>query len=1137
MVPHVVIKMLVRNKETKRQILIGGKKKMNKKLRKLFSLFLAILMMSTVVPTDFTRPVKAEAATTSAADYGLLDKACDGLILHCWNWSYSNIKDSMADIAAAGYTSLQTSPVQMPKDAGSGDTQSTWWKVYQPTTLSMVDHPWFGTKAEFKAMCDEAEKYGIKVIVDIVANHMANNSGSRGNCKDDICGQNDPTFRDDETCWHLNGSTYIDYNNQHRNGDASSLTHGFGGWPDLNTGNPKVQNAIISLLKECVDLGADGFRFDAAKHIELPTDPGGASDFWPNVTNAIREYDPDVYLYGEILDDSATSISNYTKYIAVTDNRSGNSTSWGINNKDIGAAANSTLTYSGQLSDNIVLWAESHDTYANDNFTGPSTRLSQDTINKSWCIQAARDFAVLYYIRPGNTGAKIGSKSTNTAWKDSQVVAVNKFHNHFSGKSEYMSSYDDSVVMVERGSKTADGGVVLVNINGGLKTVSSATTHLLADGTYKDQVSNSTFTVSGGKISGTIGSTGVAVVYNVEVKPSNTISQPGGKFTSDTLTLTLGLSDATSGTYQIGSAAAQTYTDTKTVIIGGDMAYGDSVTIKLTATDGKQTTNASYTFTKTEDQSYVAYFSKPSGWGSTVYCYAYDDSGSSVVNNGLWPGVAMTVDSASGYYKCELPDSMQSPKVIFTDGTKQYPGAQKPGLEFTALSMLYKDGSWSEYNVVAKGTVNVKYTDEAGTVLDSLTLTGNVGASYTTSAKTISGYTLKTTPSNATGTYTSSTITVTYVYSKNVSTDPVVTSSLVTGSSFKTETQTIKLTLSNAVSGTYSVDDGPVKTFTGSANVVLGQGKVADSTVTVKATATNSAGKTVTETFTYNKVFNGTINEEADDLQTETVFNSYNADQAYTESLELNFGADKSSPQAAGAALTLSGIAQGGTAPYTYKYYVNNALVATKSGSGATSTSWTPLAGSYTIKCVVTDAAGKSVTSAKKYTVEGTTVTSGWQKENGKWHYYDENGKSVTGWKKDNGKWYYMDSTGAMQTGWLKENGKWYYLSPNGDMRTGWLKINGKWYYMSPNGDMQTGWKYIDGKWYYMSPNGDMQTGWKYIDGKWYYMESSGVMQSSRWIEGMYYLKADGSMAVSEWVDDGRYYVDENGIWVPNYAK
>ncbi len=833
---------------------------MNKKLKRLFSAVLATMMVCTGFPSNYGKMVKAEASV--ATDNGLLDKACDGLILHCWNWSYNNIKDSMADIAAAGYTSLQTSPVQMPKDAGSSDTQSTWWKVYQPTTLSMVDHPWFGTKAEFKAMCDEAEKYGIKVIVDIVANHMANNTGSKGNCRDDICSQNDPTFRDDDSCWHLNGSRGIDYGNQHRNGDTSSLTHGFGGWPDLNTGSTKVQNAIISLLKECVDLGADGFRFDAAKHIELPTDPGGASDFWPNVTNAIRTYDPDVYLYGEILDDSATSISNYTKYIAVTDNRAGNSTSWGINNKNIGAAANSTLTYSGELGDNIVLWAESHDTYANDNFTGPSTRLSQDTINKSWCVQAARDFAVLYYVRPGSTSAKMGTKSTNTAWKDKHVVAVNKFHNYFNATSEYMSSYDNSVVMVERGSKTANGGVVLVNINGGSKSVSGATTHLLADGTYTDQVSNSTFTVSGGKISGNIGSTGVAVVYNAVKEPMPTISKEGGNFSEDTLTLTIGLSNATSGTYKIGSAAAQTYTGTKTITIGSGMSYGESVTVTLTATDGSKTTTKTYTFTKTEQQSYVAYLSKPSGWGSTVYCYAYDDSGTTVINNGVWPGVTMTLDSASGYYKYELPDTMESPKIIFTDGTNQYPGAQKPGLEFTSSSMLYKDGTWSAYNVVTKGTVNVKYTDEAGTVLDSLTLTGNVGDSYTTTAKTISGYTLKTTPSNAAGKYTSSTITVTYVYSKNISTEPTVTSSLATGSSFKTETQTIKLTLSNAVSGTYSVDDGPVKTFTGSADVVIGQGKIADSTVTVKATATNSAGKTVTETFTYNKVFNGTVNEE-----------------------------------------------------------------------------------------------------------------------------------------------------------------------------------------------------------------------------------------------------------------------------------
>ena len=76
---------------------------------------------------------------------------------------------------------------------------------------------------------------------------------------------------------------------------------------------------------------------------------------------------------------------------------------------------------------------------------------------------------------------------------------------------------------------------------------------------------------------------------------------------------------------------------------------------------------------------------------------------------------------------------------------------------------------------VSKGTVKVKYVDEAGNeIATSKTLTGDVGSSYTTSAETVSGYTLKETPNNATGKYTTSTITVTYVYSKSSITPPPV---------------------------------------------------------------------------------------------------------------------------------------------------------------------------------------------------------------------------------------------------------------------------------------------------------------------------------------------------------------------------
>ena len=37
-------------------------------------------------------------------------------MLHAFNWSYNTIKENLPAIAAAGYTTVQTSPVQQPKD-------------------------------------------------------------------------------------------------------------------------------------------------------------------------------------------------------------------------------------------------------------------------------------------------------------------------------------------------------------------------------------------------------------------------------------------------------------------------------------------------------------------------------------------------------------------------------------------------------------------------------------------------------------------------------------------------------------------------------------------------------------------------------------------------------------------------------------------------------------------------------------------------------------------------------------------------------------------------------------------------------------------------------------------------------------
>ncbi|MBC2102757.1 class 1 internalin InlJ [Listeria marthii] len=67
-----------------------------------------------------------------------------------------------------------------------------------------------------------------------------------------------------------------------------------------------------------------------------------------------------------------------------------------------------------------------------------------------------------------------------------------------------------------------------------------------------------------------------------------------------------------------------------------------------------------------------------------------------------------------------------------------------------------------------KGVVEIHYVDENNKQLSSTTeISGTVGDNYTTEPKTIDGYTLKTKPTNATGTFNTSSQTVTYVYTKN----------------------------------------------------------------------------------------------------------------------------------------------------------------------------------------------------------------------------------------------------------------------------------------------------------------------------------------------------------------------------------
>ncbi len=87
---------------------------------------------------------------------------------------------------------------------------------------------------------------------------------------------------------------------------------------------------------------------------------------------------------------------------------------------------------------------------------------------------------------------------------------------------------------------------------------------------------------------------------------------------------------------------------------------------------------------------------------------------------------------------------------------------------------------------------------------------------------------------------------------------PVISVSKKNGSTFKSETLDVNITVSYADSATYSVDGGAAKSFTDSTTVTLGAGVAVNSSTTLTVTATNANG-TTTESYTYTKKEAGVI--------------------------------------------------------------------------------------------------------------------------------------------------------------------------------------------------------------------------------------------------------------------------------------
>ena len=513
----------------------------------------------------------------------------DTPILHCWNWSMNNIAKKLPEIKAAGFKTIQLSPMQPQKDYynNNGNNESWgngWWKLYQPLGFVVATkNNSIGTKAELTALCKKAKEMDIDVIVDVVSNHLAGGSAQSLN---EGVKQYEPDIFNKKLI-HMNDACK-DWEDP-----KQLLTHPLGGYPDLQTENVEVQARVISLLKEYIDCGVNGFRFDAAKHIETPDDGTYASDYWPNVIKGVKDYAKskgleEPYSYGETLNTigRGRQYTSYTKYMSITDTRQSSSI--------LGAVTGNSPTsitdryISGISPDQLVLWAESHDTYAD----GSTKNISVENIHKAYVIQTSRkDASTLYFARPDG-GSKLGDVGRED-YKSSEIKAINDFHNSFVGQSEDITLNNGCFINI-RGKL----GAAIVGINNTSNNVTLDVSNL-EDGKYKDLVTDKDYTVSSNKVTVTL-TNNACILVNKDKSISTTPEISLGDYQevySGTQNITVNAKNATKVTYSINNGTTQTLTGTS-ITLDSNIANG-KVSVKITASNDSGSVSKTIDLVKT----------------------------------------------------------------------------------------------------------------------------------------------------------------------------------------------------------------------------------------------------------------------------------------------------------------------------------------------------------------------------------------------------------------------------------------------------------------------------------------------------------------------------------------------------------
>ncbi|MFK0570820.1 alpha-amylase family protein [Endozoicomonas sp.] len=244
----------------------------------------------------------------------ILQDSSANVILHAFNWRYSEVSEKADEIGKLGYKMVLVSPPL--KSSGE-----QWWARYQPQDYRVIENP-LGDTCDFKQMVSALKQHNVVVYADIVLNHMANEASER----DDLnypghrileqYAANPAKYSSLTLFGDLNQNLFsaLDFNppnciNNYNSPYEVQNWRLCGAPPD--TGLPDlVSNGWVieqqqNYLRSLRDMGVKGFRIDAAKHMPLE-----------HINQVVT---PDIkhgmHIFGEIITSGGAGSSEYDRFL------------------------------------------------------------------------------------------------------------------------------------------------------------------------------------------------------------------------------------------------------------------------------------------------------------------------------------------------------------------------------------------------------------------------------------------------------------------------------------------------------------------------------------------------------------------------------------------------------------------------------------------------------------------------------------------------------------------------------------------------------------------------------------------------------------------------------------------------------